>query len=75
MTGNVVDLSRYRTEVPRRFRIGDRVRVQRSGNVGVVTEIASNGRVGVWLVGGIRRVFKEHELAPVNPTSPDGSAA
>ena len=74
---NVVDIQ---TRAPvaqqrphRLFRRGDRVRVQRSGNIGVV-EAVTPERVRVRLMGGVVRSVRPADLAPA-PTPPDGGAA
>ena len=57
----------------RLYRVGDRVRVQRSGNLGVV-EAVDRSRVQVRLMGGLVRSLRTEDLAPA-PTPPDGGAA
>jgi hypothetical protein len=67
MSGNVVDFTRYRRPTSRLVRIGDRVRVKASSNLGVVQEILPGGYLRVRLMGGIVRRVAERDItmAPV----------
>ena len=74
---DVIDFhTRCPVAVPRAgstYRVGDRVRLQRSGNLGVVRAFERD-RVVVHLMGGLVRSVRPADLAPA-PTPPDGGAA
>ena len=64
---NVVDFTRYRRPQSSMFRVGDRVRVQASRNLGVVQDILPGGSVRVRLMGGIVRRVAEREITLAPP--------